>query len=180
MKYCRSLRFAGFFAAFLFPALAIAQTISISGSEPALLQLGAGDYNLLRFHSDPPTSTVFRGEYRFASQFFYLHPVIGAEGNTRGGVYGYGGVALNIFLFDRHLVLTPEEAFGGWSQGSDQNKNLGSTFEIRSGAELDYRFDDGARAGVSFDHISNAGVSHRNPGVEEVLAVLSIPLAGMP
>ena len=77
-------------------------------------------------------------------------------------------------------MLTPNEAVGFWSQGDHDARNLGSWVEFRSGAEFDYRFDDFSRLGFSFHHISNAGLTQRNPGEEEALINYSIPLPGLP
>jgi lipid A 3-O-deacylase len=77
-------------------------------------------------------------------------------------------------------VLTPNAAVGFWSRGSRDSENLGSWFEFRTGAEFDYRFGDYSRLGMSFHHISNAGLTQRNPGEEEVLINYSIPLPGLP
>jgi lipid A 3-O-deacylase len=172
-------RFAVFFATFFLPVAAQAQIISLSTHDPALLQLGVGEYNFIRYHTDAPSSTLFRAEYRFAAQAFYLHPIVGVEATSRGSFYGYGGVAVNIFLFNSRIVLTPDEAIGVWERGG-KDKDLGAPPEFRSGAELDYRFDDGARIGFSVHHISNAGLGQSNRGEEEEMAVFSVPLTGFP
>jgi len=70
-------------------------------------------------------------------------------------------------------VLTPSAAVGLWQKGD--GKNLGSWVEFKTGAELAYRFADRSRLGVSFHHISNAGLTERNPGEESFELVWSIP-----
>ncbi len=157
----------------LLPGAAEAQGISLDGSDGSLLELGAGGYDILHNY----TAGMFRGEYRFASDLFYLHPLVGAEVTTDGSVYGYAGLALNIY-FGSNWVLTPNEAVGLWSRGD--GKELGSTVEFRSGAEFDYRFEDTSRIGFSFHHISNAGIGKHNPGEEEALIVYSLALPGLP
>ena len=47
--------------------------------------------------------------------------------------------------------------------------------EFRTGAEFDYRFDDLNRLGVGMYHISNAGIGQKNPGVELVTVILTMP-----
>jgi hypothetical protein len=141
--------------------------------DPALLVVGAGGYDV--FHDKP--AGVFRGEYRFGQRFFYIRPILGVEANTDGGFYGYGGFGVNLPLTD-HIVLFPSLAVGAWTRGD--SKNLGAHFpEYRTGAELAYRFDDASRIGVTFHHISNAGATQRNPGVEEALIEYAIPLGNM-
>ena len=89
-------------------------------------------------------------------------------------LYGYGG-----FRFDakigRHLVITPEAAVGYWDRGG--GKDLGGHVEFKTGGEIAYRFDDDSRLGFLFDHISNAGIYTKNPGVESAMLMYSIPLS---
>ena len=55
------------------------------------------------------------------------------------------------------------------------DKNLGSPVEFKTGVEFAYRFDNAARLGLVFDHISNAGFTQTNPGTEQLLLMLSWP-----
>ncbi len=157
-------------AALLGPVAAGAETPLLNPDDPALLQLGAGGYDILHNY----TAAMFRGEVRFGPRLWVLTPLIGAEVTTDGGLYGYGGFALDLHLGD-HWVLTPNEAVGVWTRGD--GKNLGSTIEFRSGGEFDYRFSDESRLGFSFHHISNAGIGKHNPGEEEALVLYSVPFA---
>jgi lipid A 3-O-deacylase len=137
--------------------------------DPPLIALGAGamDFD----HSLP--AAEFRGEYRFAQGIWVIKPMIGAFGTTRGSVYAYGGLRADFILFD-HYVIMPNAAVGYYARGS--GKNLGSPVEFKTGAEFAYRFDNAMRLGLSFDHISNAGLTRRNPGTEELLLVFSLPV----
>ena len=63
---------------------------------------------------------------------------------------------------------------GAFTRGG--GKNLGSNVEFRTGAELAWRFDDRSRLGVALHHISNAGLTQRNPGTETIMLNYSIPL----
>ena len=117
-----------------------------------------------------------RAEYRFAYRFLYvIRPVAGVMATNRDTLYGYGGFRLDAAI-GHHFVIMPEAVVGYWHQGD--GKNLGAHGEFKTGAEFAYRFDDYSRLGVAFDHISNAGFSRRNPGVESALLVYSIPLSG--
>jgi outer membrane protein OmpA-like peptidoglycan-associated protein len=155
------------------PIAAQAQ-VSLDAPDSALIQLGAGGYDIIGANSR--SAGIFRGEYRF-ERLWYIRPLIGAEVTTDGSFYGYGGLALDIYLGDS-WVLTPNEAVGYWSRGNNHAQDLGNDVEFRSGAELDYRFGDWSRLGVSFHHISNAGLGTHNPGEEEVLLNYSIPMGG--
>lgn len=166
----------GLFGAALAGVPVAAQAQSLNGGDNgALLEFGAGGYDVL--HQN--TAGIFRGEYRFASKLWVLRPLLGAEVTTDGSSYEYGGFALDIFLGDK-WVLTPNEAAGFWTRGDKSSKNLGSWAEFRSGGEIAYRFDNNSRLGFSFHHISNAGLTKRNPGEEEALLNYSISLPGLP
>ncbi|HLG88295.1 MAG TPA: acyloxyacyl hydrolase [Alphaproteobacteria bacterium] len=96
---------------------------------------------------------------------------------TRGALFGYGGVTLDLKLTD-HIVLLPDAAVGYYQHRGD--KNLGNTAEFRTGLGLAYEFDDGWRLGADFHHISNAGLATKNPGVEIAALTLAVPLFGPP
>jgi outer membrane protein OmpA-like peptidoglycan-associated protein len=96
---------------------------------------------------------------------------------TRGALFGYGGVTLDLKLTD-HIVLLPDAAVGYYQHRGD--KNLGNTAEFRTGVGLAYEFDDGWRLGADFHHISNAGLAKKNPGVEIAALTLAVPLFGPP
>jgi hypothetical protein len=142
---------------------------SARAADPGLLALGVGvtDFD----HSLP--AGEFRGEYRFAQGIWVIKPMLGAFGTTRGAAYGYGGLLAD-FVFADHYAVTPNAAVGYYHRGS--GKNLGSPAEFKTGAEFAYRFDNAMRLGLDFDHISNAGLTRRNPGTEELLVVFSLPV----
>jgi len=140
--------------------------------DPDLLTVGGGAYNVLRKAKE----AELRVEYRFSYRFLYIiRPILGALVTNARSFYGYGG-----FRFDaeigQHFVITPEAAFGYWSRGS--GKDLGGPEEFKTGAEFAYRFNDNSRLGFLFDHISNAGIYKKNPGVESAMIMYSIPLGG--
>ncbi len=138
--------------------------------EPAFLSVGAGIYDV----NDSETTAEGRLEYRFseANKLWHFSPFVGLMATAEGGTYGYGGVGFDIF-FDDRWVLTPNFAVGLYGNGD--GKDLGHAVEFRSGVELSYRFDDRSRLGLTFHHISNAGLDEQNPGTESVLLVYSIP-----
>ncbi len=138
-------------------------------SDPSLIALGAGDIDF--DHKEP--AGELRGEYRFAEGFYFIKPMIGAFGTTRDQVYAYGGFRLD-FVFLDHFAVTPNAAVGWYNRGN--GKALGSPIEFKTGLELAYRFDNAARLGIAFDHISNAGLTKLNPGTEQLLLVLSWPV----
>jgi lipid A 3-O-deacylase len=138
-------------------------------ADPGLVALGIGDIDF--DHSHPQGE--LRGEYRFSQGIFFIKPFVGAFGTSRHSVYAYGGLRAD-FVFLDHYVLMPNAAVGYYDRGS--GKDLGSRIEFKTGVELAWRFDNAARLGVAFDHISNAGLTTLNPGTESILLMLSWPL----
>ena len=53
--------------------------------------------------------------------------------------------------------------------------DLGGPVAFRSGVELGYEMRNGWRAGLSYDHRSNAGIYDDNPGIETVQFRISVP-----
>ncbi len=78
------------------------------------------------------------------------------------------------FYFGRRIVISPSAAAGLYLKGD--GKDLGHVFEIRSGFEVAYRFDNRARLGLLFYHISNAGLEDDHRGTEILGLAYSIPL----
>jgi lipid A 3-O-deacylase len=138
--------------------------------DPSFVSLSAGGYDIIGVHSHP--AGFAGGEFRFGTKLWIFKPMLGVIGTSSGSFYGYGGFLVDIYLSPR-WVLTPNGAFGYFSQGS--GTDLGSHSEFRTGAELAYRFDDRSRLGLQFHHISNAGISKKNPGEEDAGIVYSIP-----
>lgn len=138
---------------------------------PSYVDFGAGVFNLGHGHGDP-TSAMGRLEFRLGEKLLRIGPMAGVMANTRGGIYGYGGVYADVAI-DR-WVLTPTAAIGGYSRGS--SKDLGGGFQFRIGAELAYRFDNDVRLGLGFAHISNAGIHDHNPGENELMLTLAVPI----
>jgi lipid A 3-O-deacylase len=148
----------------------LAAALPARAEDGDLLTLGVGAYNVLRRDKE----AELRTEYRFGYRFLYIiRPIMGAIVTNEGSFYGYGGFRLDAEI-GRHFVITPELAAGYWSHGG--GKNLGGNIEFKSGAEFAYRFDDRSRLGFLFDHISNAGIYKKNPGVESAMLMYSIPL----
>ena len=124
-------------------------------------------------HKDSITAGELRGEYRFGDVLWVIDPFVGASVTTRGATYEYFGFGFDID-FGPNWVLTPNGAAGVFARGS--GTDLGSWWEFRTGAELDYRFANQDRLGVAFQHMSNCRPDQQNPGEESV--TLHLHLAG--
>lgn len=151
-------------------AALFAAVLPAAAEEPSFISFGAGYYDLF----DNQSAGEARVEYRFseANKVWIFTPFVGAMGTTDAATYGYAGIGIDVF-FGKRWVATPNFAVGLYGNGD--GKDLGYAVEFRSGLEVAYRFDDYSRLGVSFTHISNAGLDDRNPGVESLVVMYSIP-----
>jgi len=151
-----------------------------TGRQPNLISLSAG---YVDFDKDEARtqSADFRLEHRWGYSLwsaqnnwldFGIHPLAGFEFSTRSQLYGFGGFAFDVLMW-KHLVFTESEAVGLFDSGDA--KPLGSFIEFRSQAELGWRFDNDVRVMAQISHISNAGLTKRNPGEEIVGAYLHVP-----
>lgn len=109
-------------------------------------------------------------EYRFGPRAFELRPVIGVAVNSDEGGYLLAGLRRD-FDLDGGWVLTPHFGITLFDEGD--GKDLGHAVEFRSGIELSYRIGDRSRLGLSFYHLSNAGLDETNPGSESLVVVYS-------
>lgn len=137
--------------------------------DPAFLRLAVGRYDI----NDDMEAIEFRAEYQSSRSFWIFKPFGGVMATTDGAAYGYAGF-LTDFYFGRRIVLSPSIAAGFYIEGD--GKDLGHVIEFRSSLELAYRFDNRSRLGISFYHLSNAGLSEDNQGTEILSLSYSIPL----
>ena len=142
--------------------------------EYAMLNLTVGEIDAIRGDNG---SRQYGIEYRFKSfsgpWSFRLRPAIGFTVANDSAKYFYSDLKHDFYLND-YWLLTP--SFGaGFFKDSSEIK-LGSDFEFRSGLEFAYQFKNKVRAGIAIFHISNAGLSDRNPGTEVLAFSLSIPM----
>ena len=148
----------------------LAMPFSAEAADPDFLTVAVGAYDLVQDHDQ---ALEFRAEYRSDKKIWIVKPFIGLMGTTDSTVYGYGGFLTDLF-FGKRWVLTPNLAVGYYDKGD--GLDLGLEVEFRSSIELSYRFDNRARIGISFYHLSNASMGDINPGTEVLSLVYSIPL----
>jgi hypothetical protein len=154
---------------------AAAQLSLGSPDGPQRFELGAGAFDITpSLHKNAGTAGDFRGEYHFGDVLVpYFSPFLGLEATTAGATYAYFGFGFDV-NFGPNWVLTPNGAAGVFQGGN--GTRLGSWWEFRTGAELDYKFDDQSRLGLAFHHMSNAGLTKINPGEQSIAVVYQIPL----
>ena len=141
-----------------------------AADDPDFLAFSLGGFDV----NDNETTAQARLEYRSDLKLLWLKPFSGVMVNYDSGVYGYGGVLLDLFL-GRRVVVTPSFAVGVHEQGA--SKNLGAAIEFLSQIEVGFRFDDRSRLSLSFDHMSNAGIDNTNPGTEALVLTYAVPFS---
>lgn len=156
-----------------FVALLLLSATSVSAQDAQrkdYLTFYTGTFDVL----DDDNAAQFGMEYRAQPLAYNIVPIIGVNVTTDSAVYGYAGLNWD-WYFSEGVVLTPNFAAGLYKDGD--GKDLGGTIEFRSGIELAYIFNDNSRAGIAFNHISNASIYDRNPGAETLLVNYSVPIA---
>lgn len=112
-------------------------------------------------------------EYRFGIDDFPVHPLLGARRVPGEASYIYGGFYLDLPLSSR-FVLTPSLSGGIYDEQG--GKDLGGPVQFKSSIELSTRLGDRVRLGLTFDHLSNAGIYERNSGTETLSLSLIVEL----
>jgi len=154
--------------------------VTVLGPGPDRVIAGVGAFNIgpttgdtSRDRSTPPMAEF---EYRFGWKPDFLGkavgPAVGVLANADGGVYGYLGVYADLPV--GNVVVTPLVGAGGYHEGD--GKDLGGSFQFRLALTGAYQFADGVRLGLRLAHLSNAGLQASNPGENEILLVLDVPL----
>ena len=139
-----------------------------SGMVPLLI-VGGGSFDTLHDHTSPQLQL----EYRSTLSIAKARPFIGALTTSPTNYYFYAGIGWDLH-FSSKIVLTPSFAPGYYIQGS--GKDLGHPIEFRSAIELAYKFENKARLGLQFYHLSNASLGEKNPGEESLVLTYGFPL----
>jgi lipid A 3-O-deacylase len=144
-----------------------------AGGAVSHLDLGMGAFDIQGDRGVHP-SPVGQIEFRYGRKLFSVGPAVGILANTRGAIFGYGGLYAD-FRVGR-FVVTPLGAVGGYRRSGGED--LGGTFQFGASVEFSYQFDNQSRLGAQVAHISNGGTGRRNlnPGPNELLLTYAIPL----
>jgi hypothetical protein len=120
-----------------------------------------------------------------AGRHLPIEPALGLTANGDGGTYAYLSFRLDVAetlaalagdpppppAAERPWRLVGYTGLGHYRPG-DEGRELGGPLEFRSGLELSRRLGPRTRLGLSFDHLSNAGIYDHNPGSESLGLVL--------
>jgi hypothetical protein len=147
------------------------ESAAARADDPDFLNLAVGAFDV----RDDQTTAEARLEFRSRQKFLFLKPFGGLMLTAEGGGHLYGGLLLDLF-WGRRWVTTVTLAPGFYFEGA--GKDLGHALEVRSGIELAYRLDDGARFGLALSHLSNSVVTSapKNPGAESVMLFYAVAL----
>lgn len=161
-------------AAWLAPLLLLSAPVwagSETEASPLLLSASIGQGNVL---NDGSSSTRYGVELGMRPRTRWaLIPMVGAVEGDDDSRFFYGGVRRE-FWFRPRWALTPSFGVGYFQDGGELD--LGNTLEFRSGLDLGYRFRGDVRLSVAVFHVSNGGLSEKNPGTESVVLSVSIPI----
>ncbi len=165
--------------------LALLMAPATAQATPDQISFGVGRFDVLENNPRDPAWDL-RLEYRWGvnllkatDPWLAVRPFAGLEVTTDGALYGLGGLVFDIPLGKR-IVFSPNFAVGLFDDGNGaRGKKMGSLIEFRSTAELAYRFDNDARIGLAFGHISNAGITKHNPGSEIATVYYHMPISDL-
>jgi hypothetical protein len=150
--------------------------IEVLGQGPSHVEIGVGVFDVFKdvvFTEDEENrSAAARLELRVGRKLYALGPAIGLMANTDGGVFGYGGVYIEVAWGD--ILITPLVGLGGYAEGD--SKDLGGVFQFLASGTLAYASPNGSRLGIRLGHLSNAGIHDDNPGEEDLMLIYSLPL----
>lgn len=156
-------------------------TLASASAEEDRILLGLGAF-AFNEESDGDLAAEARLEYlsgwrlfdqAFGPRFRGFGPYVALNVNTDGGVFGAGGLFLDLRPLPG-VYLRPFGGVGGYSEGD--GRDLGGVFQFETGAAVGYRFDNQTEAGILFKHISNANINDRNPAVNSIMLTVSMPL----
>ena len=152
---------------------------SAEAEEPkdyAMINITAGQVGVFDNLNSPQRYGL---EYRFKSfpglRGFRLIPAIGFAISHNGAKFIYSDLRHDFYLNGR-WVLTP--SFGAGSFDDSREINLGNRLEFRSGIEISRIFSNKMQAGIALFHLSNGGISQKNPGTEALVFSLCFPIHG--
>jgi hypothetical protein len=156
MKIVNSLVFAFFLFAF-------SDLVANEKSVKAKVGLDFWDH---RFHHKSYLSLEAKTSTRYFNKpfdFLGLYPSIGCFTNINKTAYLYSSMNLT---FPFHIDYCFTTGFGPGCYYKGNGKDLGFFLEFRSFIQFIYKYKENIHLGVEFSHLSNAGISKHNPGLE--------------
>ena len=135
------------------------------------LSIFVGSYD----YDDDNTSNLIGLNYHLTQNDFNIlniidiNPVVGLFVTAKSASMLYSGFETNLGSDDFFLNLS--SSAGLYSNGD--GKDLGNTLQFKSEINLFYSLSKTTRIGLGSHHISNAGISSVNPGVNNYYLILN-------
>lgn len=123
---------------------------------------------------DTERNPVVMLDYRFAKQWKGVQPWAGMGWATDGAVFVGGGVVYAVPVFESDWSFSVGTGPGYYER--HQGDDLGSHLEFCSFAEIAHRLSGEHRVVLRLVHISNGGITERNPGAELLMLGYAMPL----
>lgn len=122
---------------------------------------------------DSEHNLTFIAEYRFGINSHGIHPWLGLSWATDGAVFAGGGILYSLALSSDWQVTA---GVGPGYYERHQGADLGSHLEFCTFSEISRNMPWGHRVMFRLMHISNGGLTERNPGNELLLFGYAMPL----
>ena len=141
---------------------------SLPDDDVHVLRVGAAD---IRLHNGLDWPYAIDVTYRLRPVgAWQVAPAVGIEAATGGARFYYVEAQRDFAIDDRWFVV-PALGLGFFQDGSDLE--LGHGLQFRTALSFGCRLRPAWRAGLTFTHISNAGLEDSNPGTEEMAVWVS-------
>ena len=127
-----------------------------------LIKVSSGLYDVRR----PSPSNLRQIELTFDHSTPYIRPFIGLLGTGLEDYYVFVGNSFQQTIVG-HIFFDLNFAAGFYSHG--RGIGLGYPLQFRSGIGLGWQWSDGVQLTATLFHLSNAGFSDSNPGLESVI-----------
>lgn len=166
-------------ALILAPGLLLPPAGAAETGQTGHLTLGAGVFEAFQGNNRAAEGYL---AYRFAPRLFGdrfgpafrgIGPMVGLNANSDGGVFGYGDLFLDIRPTE-NTVIWPSAGIGGYRRGN--SVPLGGVFQFHAELFLGYRVTDNQMLGLSYQHISNAGIHASNPTADSFYLTYTLAL----
>ncbi|MGB5102905.1 MAG: acyloxyacyl hydrolase [Steroidobacteraceae bacterium] len=142
-----------------------------TGASPAMIGASVGHGNVFGEGQRPARYGVNFSPG--ASSSSALMPSFGAVVAEDDSSFVYVAIRREFWLNYR-WGLVPSFGVGAYQGGSELD--LGHSLEFRSGLEVTRRFNNDFCLGLAIFHVSNGGLSERNPGTESVVLSVYVPM----
>lgn len=162
-------------------SILLANTIPVHAAEPGAshavqeIHTSSGSFNVLNHDPLPEAGwgvSFAPRRFRWLPRWMpELSPAVGGMATSDGSLYAYAGFRWDVPLGEAWR-FTPQWATGLYYTPPG-GRSLGGPLEFRSGIELSRRLGRRGRIGLSFYHLSNAGLYERNPGSESLVVIYS-------